>query len=65
MSVHELETAVLQLSPDELAKFSTWFEAYLADGWDREFEVDIKAGKLDALGQEADKDFEAGRCKPL
>jgi len=33
--------------------------------WDREFATDVKAGKLNALGREADKDFEAGRCKPL
>jgi hypothetical protein len=65
MSVQELESAVAQLSPDELTKFSTWFEEYRADAWDREFEADVKAGKLDSLGQEADRDFEAGRCKPL
>jgi hypothetical protein len=65
MSVQELENAITQLSPDEFAKFSTWFEEYAADVWDREFEADVKAGKLDALGKEADDDFEAGRCKPL
>jgi hypothetical protein len=65
MSEQELESAVAQLSPEELTKFTAWFEEFVADAWDREFEADVKAGKLDALGQEADKDFEAGRCKPL
>jgi hypothetical protein len=65
MSVQELEKAVAELSPAELSKFSTWFEEYLADIWDREFEANVRAGKLDVLGQEADRDFEAGRCKPL
>lgn len=65
MSVQELEEAVTQLSPAELTKFSTWFEEYTAEVWDREFESDVKAGKLDALGREADQDFEAGRCQPL
>jgi hypothetical protein len=65
MSVQELENAVAQLSPDELTKFTSWFEEFVADAWDHEFEADVKAGKLDALGQEADKDFEAGRCQPL
>jgi hypothetical protein len=65
MSVQELESAVSQLSVEELAKFTTWFEEFVADAWDREFEADVKAGKLDALGKEADKDFEAGHCKPL
>ncbi len=65
MSVQELESAVSQLSPEELTKFTTWFEEFVADAWDREFEADVKSGKLDALGKEADEDFEAGRCKPL
>jgi len=65
MSEQELETAVAGLSSDDLAKFSTWFEVFIADAWDKEFETDVKAGKLDALGREADDDFEAGRCKPL
>ena len=39
--------------------------ARLNTSWDREFEADVKAGKLDTLGKEADKDFDAGRCKPL
>ena len=65
MSVQELESAVAQLSADEFSRFSTWFEEYRAEAWDREFEADVKAGKLDTLGQEADRDFEAGRCKPL
>jgi hypothetical protein len=65
MSVQELESAVAQLSPEELTKFTIWFEEFVAEAWDREFEADVKAGKLDTLGREADKDFEAGRCKPL
>ena len=65
MSVQELESAVTQLSPDELTKFTAWFEEFVADAWDREFEADVKAGKLDALGREADADFEAGRCIPI
>ena len=65
MSVEELKQVVAQLSPDELARFTTWFEEFVAEAWDREFEADVKAGKLDALGKEADADFEAGRRKPL
>lgn len=65
MSLQEIEQAVSNLSPDELAKFTAWFEEFAADAWDRQFEADVKAGKLDKLGEEADRDFEAGRCKPL
>ena len=65
MSVQELETAVTELSPDELARFVKWFEEYQADEWDRRFEADVAAGKLDALGRQADEDFEAGRATAL
>jgi hypothetical protein len=65
MSVQEIEQAISNLSAEELAKFTQWFEEYTIDEWDRQFEADVKAGKLDALGAEADRDFEAGRCKPL
>lgn len=65
MSVQELEAAVAELSPDELARFAEWFEAYHADAWDRQFEADVAAGKLDALGRQADSDFEAGRATAL
>ena len=65
MSVQELETAVAQLDPDELARFASWFEEYQADEWDRQFEADVAAGKLDALGRQADEDFEAGRVTAL
>jgi hypothetical protein len=62
MSVKELEKAISQLSAGEFAKLSSWFDEFRAEVWDHEFEADVKAGKLDALGEEADRDFEAGRC---
>ena len=65
MSVQELETAVAHLSPEELARFTQWFEEYAADEWDRRIEADIQAGRFDAAGQRARADYEAGRCKPL
>jgi hypothetical protein len=65
MSIEELQTAVSQLSPEELGRFSEWFQEFLADQWDRQIEDDILAGRLDAAGRRADEDFEAGRCTPL
>lgn len=65
MSVEELETAVARLSGAELERFSEWFEAFAAEQWDRKIEADVKAGRLDAAGKRADKDFEAGRCTQL
>ncbi len=65
MSLAELETAVARLPPEKLSEFSTWFEEYLADQWDKKFEADLAAGKLDHLAAKADEDFESGRCTPL
>jgi len=31
VSVREIEAAVSQLSPDDLARFAEWFEEYRAD----------------------------------
>ena len=58
MSVEELESVVSGLSVAELARFSQWFEEFLADQWDRQIEADILAGRLDAAGRRADEDFE-------
>ena len=65
MSAIELENAVQQLPPDELAQFARWFEHFAADLWDKLIEADIFAGRLDKLAAKADLDFESGRCTPL
>ena len=65
MSVHELESAVSGLPPEELARFQAWSEEFAADAWDQQIEADARAGKLDHLISQVDADFEAGRCKPL
>lgn len=65
MDVEKLQSVVVQLSPEELALFSDWFQKFLADQWDRQIDADIAAGRLDAAGERADDDFENGRCTPL
>ena len=47
MSVKELQSAVSQLSAEELDHFWRWFEEFMADQWDRQIEADILAGRLD------------------
>jgi hypothetical protein len=64
-SVIELERAVERLAPEELAEFRAWFNERDAAAWDRQFEQDVAAGKLDALANEAIKDFREGRCSEL
>ena len=65
MSVKELESVVAKLSPAELSAFAEWFEEFMADAWDKQIDADVRAGKLDHLGKQADDDFKAGRCRPL
>ena len=65
MSVQELEAAVSQLSPEDLARFAEWFENYKADEWDRQIEDDAETGRLDHLMREAEEDIAAGRVRPL
>lgn len=65
MSLPELEAAVVQLRAEELETFAQWFDEYRADAWDRRIEADIRAGRLDAVGKQADAEFEAGNCRPL
>jgi hypothetical protein len=57
-SIHEIETAVARLSRQELAAFRSWFVGFDADAWDRQFEADVAAGRLDVLGDEALRDMD-------
>ncbi len=65
MSATELENAVQKLSPDELEQFAEWFQQFIDNQWEAKLASDIASGRLDAIAQRADQDFEAGRCKPL
>lgn len=64
-SVKEIESAVAALPPTDLAAFRTWFAEFDAQAWDRQFEKDAAAGRLDALGEEALRDLDEGRCSDL
>jgi hypothetical protein len=64
-TVNEIEEAVRRLPPDDLATFRAWFAAFDADAWDREFEQDVAAGRLEALAEEALRDLREGRCTDL
>ena len=50
---HEIEDAVRNLSPDELGAFRRWFAEFDAGVWDRQFDADVAAGRLDKLAEEA------------
>ena len=64
-AMKELQSAISQLSAEELARFREWFDKFDAEVWDRQFEEDAKSGKLDQLANQAIADFQAGKCKQL
>ena len=64
-TVDEISGAVKRLPKKELARFRKWFAEYDATVWDRQIEADAKAGRLETLIREAQRDHRAGRTKPL
>ncbi len=61
-TVQEIEEAVQRLPPADLTSFRTWFAEFDAGAWDRQFEQDVAAGRLDQLADEALADLREGRC---
>ena len=64
-TVKEIESAVSNLSQDQLAAFRAWFLEFDANAWDQQLESDVAAGRLDALAEEALRDSREGRCTDL
>lgn len=65
MNIKEIESAIAQLPPSEVAELAKWFEEFQARLWDEQVEHDVKAGRLDSLLEQAERDFENGRCEAL
>ena len=64
-TVQEIEAAVRTLSRQDLAAFRRWFVEFDAEAWDKRFEDDVAAGRLNELGEEALRDFREGRTTAL
>lgn len=64
-SLQEIESAISKLSADELAAFRVWFAEFDAELWDRQFEEDVAAGRLDKLAERALQHLREGRCTDL
>jgi hypothetical protein len=65
MTLNDIESAIADLPPDDLAKFRAWFVEFDADAWDQQIEEDVKSGRLDELAEEALQDHAAGRTTEL
>ena len=55
-AIAEIEDAIRKLPDEELAVLRAWFAEFDAAAWDRQFERDAAAGRLDALADEALRD---------
>lgn len=64
-AIGEIEKAISNLTLEELAQFREWFEEFDADLWDRQFEEDVKTGKLHRIAEKSISDFKAGKAKEL
>jgi len=65
ITAEDIEEAIEQLSPHELARFREWFESFDAARFDTAIERDARAGRLDALADEALDTHRAGRSREL
>ena len=61
-TVHEIEAAIQQLSPEDRAALRVWLAELDAAEWDRQLEADVVASRLDWLADEARQDLKSGRC---
>ena len=64
-TAEDVEKAVEQVAPQELARFRAWFEAFDANRFDAAIERDAKAGRLDAFAEEAIAAYRAGQSRDL
>ena len=65
MTTEDIEKAIEQLPPRELARFRAWFAVFDANRFDSAIERDAQAGKLDAFAEEALAAYRAGQSRDL
>ncbi|MEH2298016.1 MAG: hypothetical protein V7K88_02805 [Nostoc sp.] len=65
LTLEQIESAILQLSPNEYQKLLEWFADLDYQRWDEQFEKDIADGKLEAFAQEAIAEFEVGNSRAI
>ena len=63
--IKAIEDAVKSLPPEDLAQFRRWFAEFDLAAWDKQIELDLASGKLDALLVEAEEDHRSGARREL
>ncbi len=64
-TVPEIQQAIMNLSEADYTKLCRWVLDQDWERWEREFDEDVKAGKLDALAAEALEAKARGELKDL
>ena len=64
-TVTEIQQAIMNLSKAEYAELRGWLLEEDWERWDREFEEDVGAGKLDFLKAEVEQAKREGTLKTL
>ena len=63
--VERIENEIKQMTREELAGFREWFIRFDSNVWDKQIEMDIKAGKLDNLSAKAIKEHKLGKTREI
>jgi dsDNA-binding SOS-regulon protein len=64
-SLTEIEQAIATLPPEQFEELARWIAERREDAWDRQFEADVKAGRLDSAARQIEEDIANGRTRPL
>ena len=64
-AVAELQEAILGLSETEYTELRRWLRDQDWELWEREFDDDVRAGKLDALAAESSEFMKSGELGEL
>jgi len=64
-TVEEIEAAIVSLPRGEFWKLTERLVAQREALWDQQLELDVQAGKLDALWATAEQEIESGKTQPL
>lgn len=65
MSVQEIEAAIKELPPKEVAALTAWLAEYHAEFWDRQLDDDLEEARLDTLLAEVEREYAQGLARPL
>jgi hypothetical protein len=64
-TVLEIKEAIDRLSPQEYCELMSVLHPFEDDDWDRQMKADAAAGKFAVINEAADREYAAGRTRPI